>query len=405
MSSGSDVDLDYLEKEYDRDESYLTKNTLNMFSGYMEGFEKDLYKEVKEHAEKTILPEYETEKKRFQFTEEKAKQSDVFEELSDDDDIERLDSADYNEIEKHDAFIENNQQIIEINKPLINSDSRTIELAVNESSFKILSLINNQFTKDEIIEIEEEREALGLNPLYKCEGIPGHLEDSKYICFEIIKDMSKMENCVKIIHHWCRTQVFPDAKIEIENRYIALNILLSYPDFSIYTKVGFMFFDSFSKLSEQYNLKPHYSINKYRFSIPHTFLDKVHSKEKMIMKFLMKMCFYAPQNKTGISAEILHYAHNNLLNEYSFIFRKNLVLALIFYRLRNVTSDRKIFETFQKTFYNIFIYISYIIYTKKHIHPVDPAINIFVKNICDVILDKNLFTKMLHNSRNVFNEI
>ena len=276
---------------------------------------------------------------------------------------------------------------------LIPVQKGVFEIEVDEKSCNIISLVNNSYNSYEMIELEQRREDLGLHPLFKCHEIPGHADESKLMCFDIIENLSKHNKTVKIIELWCRNQVFPEAKTEIENRLLAIYILFAQIELTLHTKAGIVFFESFSDVSKRFDLKPNYNIPKYRFSFPENILDNLNGESDNSHLFLSP-CFYAPMMKPGNNTEIKNFAHNDLLNEYSFKLRKNLLISLIYFKLRIFSNDQKLFVSLQKDFHNIFIYISFLMYNKMSDTPINRFIAHLVKEMTNFILDVNLYEKV-----------
>lgn len=268
------------------------------------------------------------------------------------------------------------------------------EIELDETNCNIVSLVNNALSSHELIEIEQRRDELGLTPLYKCSGIPGHESEAQLICFNIIESLSKFSTTIEIIKTWCRNQIFPQSKFEVENRMLLIYILFANIDLTLEANTGILLFESFTFLSQRLQLKPEFQINKYRFGFSNTYLTGVYEDDTSNIKLFSSSCFYVPQAKTISSFEIKNFAHNDFLNEYSFKLRKNLVISLIFFRLRTLSHDKQIFNSFQKDFYNSFIYISFLIYNKMSKESVNPFIPNFVKEMTSFILDINLYDKM-----------
>lgn len=301
----------------------------------------------------------------------------------------------YNKIEEEQEFMEdfgltfarNPNRLIE----------KTLEIELNPSMCTMLSLMNSQFSDEQIIQLEEERESLGLSPIYKCLEIPQHLGKARIICFEITKSLSSLPNCIRIIAHWCRSRLFPDTTMELENRWMMMNIFFSYIDFGIVTKEGIIFFESFSKLIDDLKLAVSYHITKHRFAFPIHLLDDFSENENELNEIMFSKCFYAPQYKSDKNAEIKHFAHNDILHEFSAIFRKNLILALIYFRLRSIIGDQKVFESYQRIFKNNCEYLNYLLYTKSFDHQIPPCMIQFLMNLRETILDQRLFRRFIEN--------
>ena len=274
---------------------------------------------------------------------------------------------------------------------------KVIDTPLNPSMCHMLSLMNDQFSDEQVIQIEEERESLGLSPIYKCLEIPHHIGVARNICFEITKSLSTLPNCIQIVAHWCRSRIFHDTSMEIENRWIMMHIFFSYIDFGIITKTGVIFFSSFSELIDLLKIPVAYGINKHRFAFPKDVLDDMSENENELMEVMFSKCFYAPQYKSDKNAEVKNFAHNDVLHEFSTVFRQNLICALIYYRLRSVIHDRKVFESHQRIFKNGCEYLNYLLYTKTFKHPVAPEMKQFLMNLRRTILDQRLFTRFYEN--------
>ena len=295
---------------------------------------------------------------------------------------------------------EADQELVEIFGPSAIKTNQVIEIVsdeLNPSMCTMLSLMNQQFSDEQMVQIEEERDALGLTPIYKCLNIPHHLGQARIICFEIVKSLSSLSNCIETVAHWCRSRIFQKTSMEIENRWIMMNIFFSYIDFGIITKEGIIFFESFSELSTHLKIPVTYRITKQRFAFPKYILDELSENENELMEIMFSSCFYAPRYKSEKNSEIKNFAHNDILHEFSSVMRRNLMCALIYYRHRSVIHDQNIFQSYQRIFRNGCDYLNNVLYSEDLKHPVAPELKVFLVNLRRMILDKRLFARFMEN--------
>lgn len=201
-----------------------------------------------------------------------------------------------------------------------------------------------------------------------CEDSKKHDDEAKIICKNIIDFIAVPQNCVRFVADWFRSRIFSDVSERNEILFLMVHIIFSPVLFSLTASDGYIFFDSFERINDLLQIQKHmnktYNIVKERFAM-RTVMINDHEKCNDCINLLQHLkCLDEPTvEASGYGCRMANFAHNDYLHTYSGVFRSNLILSIIYYKLRLNMGNEKTFKNYQLMFLNILVFINYLLYT------------------------------------------
>jgi len=201
-----------------------------------------------------------------------------------------------------------------------------------------------------------------------CEDSKRHDDEAKIICKNIIDFIAVPQNCVRFVADWFRSRIFPDVSERNEILFLMVHIIFSPVLFSLTASDGYNFFDSFERINDLLQVQKYmnkvYNIVKERFAM-RTAMINDHEKCNDCIHLLQHLkCLDEPKvEASGYGCKMANFAHNDYLHAYSGVFRSNLILSIIYYKLRLNMGNEKTFKNYQLMFLNILTFTNYLLYT------------------------------------------
>ncbi len=230
-----------------------------------------------------------------------------------------------------------------------------------------------------------------------------HLPEAMEICKSMIRHISRPDLCMSLIARWHKSRIMPDIDEEMEDMFLLAHILFSDIKLEVATNVGYILFDTITNIYDiikpQLYMKREYSVAKHRFAVPPEMISSIWGVG--VIKFLYSKCFYRPRgvDSSGYIAEVVNFAHNDMLHEYSGPVRTNLIMAQIYFKLRMKLGNEVEFKKTQLAFKRSIDTLIVLMYTHKRVEFVPREAIECVNALSNIIMNENMYNVM---SRNVF---
>lgn len=232
-----------------------------------------------------------------------------------------------------------------------------------------------------------------------CKNTPKHNEEAKVICKNIMEFIATPKNCISFVADWFRTRIFPDVSERNEILFLMIHVIFSPVLFSITSADGFIFFESFDKMNDLLDIQKHmkktYTIVKERFAIRMVLIDDNEKCEECISLLQELSCLDKPKvDSSAKQCEMLNFAHNDYMHHFSGVFRSNLILSIIYFKLRLNMGNDKTFKNYQLMFLNIMTFINYLLYTHGKLCCVPQEIMYLIPKLIEELNKRDFFKKM-----------
>jgi hypothetical protein len=260
--------------------------------------------------------------------------------------------------------------------------------------------------------IKKEEDIDFLTPVKRCASLgPDHNPKAIAICKSIINRISMPENCINILTRWQRFRMMPNIDEEMEDKFIIAHVVFSEIKLEIMTKLGYILFDSITNI---YNLihpelyvGEEYSIPKHRFAIPSDLMADDASHRDELLLFFRSTCFYEARqtDASDNNTEVINFAHNDILHEYSGHMRSNFVYAQIYFKLRMKIGDEVEFKKTQLAFKRTLDFIISAMYAHKKYMTIPFETVECIIHLSEIITDIDMYTIMTQNIYQFYKEI
>lgn len=284
----------------------------------------------------------------------------------------------------------------DINSPSIISETKT----KTEEGKQFIDL----FKKEEDLDF--------LSPIKRCASLgPDHVPNAIAICKMIINRISEPENCIGILTRWQRSRLMPNIDEELEDRFIIAHVVFSEIKLEIMTKLGYILFDSITNIYKLIHpdlyVGQEYSVSKHRFAIPNEMMIDDTEHKESALKFMRSTCFYEARqtDASDNNTEVVNFAHNDILHEYSGILRNNFVYSQIYFKLRMKLGDEVEFKKTQLAFKRTLDFIISAMYTHKMYMTVPFETLECIIHLSEMITDIDIYTIMTKNIYQFYKEI
>lgn len=259
---------------------------------------------------------------------------------------------------------------------------------------------------------EREEDIDFLTPVKRCASLGhDHIPRAIAICKTIINRISDPENCINIITRWQRSRLMPNIDEETEDRFIIAHMVLSDIKLEVMTRIGYILFDSITNIYDMIHpelyANEEYSVSKHRFAIPNEIMVDDESHQDQILAFLRSTCFYEPRqtNASDNNTEVINFAHNDILHEYSGHMRNNFVYAQIYFKLRLRMGDEMEFKKKQLAFKRTLDFIVSVIYNHKKYMTIPFETVECIIHLSEIITNIDIYTIMTRNIYQFYKEI
>lgn len=201
-----------------------------------------------------------------------------------------------------------------------------------------------------------------------CEDSHRHNEEAKIICKNIVEFMAIPQNCIRFVADWFRSRIFPNVSERNEILFLMIHVIFSPVLFSITSSDGYNFFDAFERMNDLLQIQKYmnntYNVVKERFAMRTSMIDNHEKCEDCIELLQQLKCLEDPRiDSSRHGCKLGNFTHNDYLHHYSGTFRSNMILSIIYYKLRLNMGNEKTFKNYQLMFLNILTVINYLLYT------------------------------------------
>jgi hypothetical protein len=249
-----------------------------------------------------------------------------------------------------------------------------------------------------------------LTPVKRCAVLgKDHFPYAVNVCKSMISHIGQYELCMALVARWHKSRLMPNINEEMEDLFMLAHVVFSDIKLEVVTNIGYILFDSITNIYDiikpQLYMQKEYSVSKHRFSVPAEMVEKIWKND--VITFLYSECFYKPRgvDPSGFIAEVVNFAHNDLLHEYSGPIRTNLILAHIYFKLRMRLGNEMEFKNAQLAFKRSIDKLIWMMYAHNRKNTIPSEVVQCIIDLSESIINNDLYSTMSHHVYVIYKEI